>query len=71
MHIVILVTAKDEAQAQRIAEKLVAEKLVACAQHRAGDSVNFPLERQGRPGARGSACFEIPPPAFSRHRQDR
>lgn len=31
MHIVILVTAKDEAQAQRIAGKLVAEKLVACA----------------------------------------
>ena len=31
MHIVILVTAKDEAQSQRIAEKLVAEKLVACA----------------------------------------
>ncbi len=31
MHIVILVTAKDEAQANKIAEKLVAEKLVACA----------------------------------------
>lgn len=31
MHIVIFVTAKDEAQAKRIAEKLVAEKLVACA----------------------------------------
>lgn len=31
MHIVILVTAKDEVQAKRIAEKLVAEKLVACA----------------------------------------
>src|SRR3989338_6640885 len=31
MHIVILVTAKDEDQAKRIAEKLVEEKLVACA----------------------------------------
>ncbi len=31
MYIVILVTAKDEAQANKIAEKLVAEKLVACA----------------------------------------
>lgn len=31
MHIVILVTAKDEVQANKIAEKLVAEKLVACA----------------------------------------
>lgn len=31
MHIVILVTAKDETQAKRIAENLIAEKLVACA----------------------------------------
>lgn len=31
MHIVIFVTAKDEVQANKIAEKLVAEKLVACA----------------------------------------
>jgi len=31
MHIVILVIAKDEAQAQKIAEKLVEKKLVACA----------------------------------------
>ena len=31
MHIVIFVTAKDGAQAKRIAEKLVAEKLAACA----------------------------------------
>lgn len=31
MHIVIFVTAKDEGQANKIAEKLVAEKLVACA----------------------------------------
>ena len=31
MYIVILVTAKDEAQANKIAEKLVADKLVACA----------------------------------------
>ncbi|OGX28594.1 MAG: cation tolerance protein CutA [Omnitrophica WOR_2 bacterium RIFCSPHIGHO2_01_FULL_52_10] len=31
MHIVILVTAQDEAQANTIAEKLVEEKLVACA----------------------------------------
>lgn len=31
MHIVIFVTAKDESQANKIAEKLVAEKLVACA----------------------------------------
>ena len=31
MHIVIFVTAKDEAQAKKIAEKLVADKLVACA----------------------------------------
>lgn len=31
MHIVIFVTAKDGAQANKIAEKLVAEKLVACA----------------------------------------
>ena len=31
MHIVILVTAKDEAQANKIVEKLVEEKLIACA----------------------------------------
>ena len=31
MYIVVLVTAKDEAQANKIAEKLVAEKLAACA----------------------------------------
>lgn len=31
MHIVIFVTAKDEAQANKIAEKLVEEKLIACA----------------------------------------
>ena len=31
MYIVVLVTAKDEAQAHKIAEKLVAEKLAACA----------------------------------------
>lgn len=31
MHIVILVTAKDEAQANKIAERLVEEKLIACA----------------------------------------
>ena len=31
MHIVILVTAKDQAQASRIAEKLVQDKLAACA----------------------------------------
>ncbi|MBI5416319.1 MAG: divalent-cation tolerance protein CutA [Candidatus Omnitrophica bacterium] len=30
MHIVILVTAKDQDQANKIAEKLVADKLVAC-----------------------------------------
>ena len=31
MYIVVLVTAKDEAQANKIAEKLVTEKLIACA----------------------------------------
>lgn len=31
MHIVILVTAKDQAQANQIAAKLVQEKLIACA----------------------------------------
>lgn len=31
MHIVIFITAKDKKQAGQIAEKLVAEKLVACA----------------------------------------
>lgn len=31
MYIVIFVTAKDEAQANRIAEKLVQDRLVACA----------------------------------------
>lgn len=31
MYIVILVTAKDEAQAHKIAEKLVEERLIACA----------------------------------------
>ena len=30
MHIVILVTAKDDAEANKIAEKLVAKKLIAC-----------------------------------------
>ncbi len=31
MHIVVLATAKDETQANKIAEKLVEEKLIACA----------------------------------------
>lgn len=36
MHIVIFVTTKDQAQANRIAEKLVQEKLIACANIVAG-----------------------------------
>ncbi len=31
MHLVIFVTAKDEAQANSIAERLVADRLIACA----------------------------------------